>query len=145
MGWLDKVSKVGQSIDFAFMPVTKVKGFVKSWTPSRSCKTEKDYQRSLETYLRSKLLNKVRSEEKLMRRLHGDIVIGSTLIEMKANFKGTSQYDRAVGQLSRYKSAKGIDNIILLIVNVLDEDLYKQLKKKIDWSISRKEIHLIRK
>lgn len=145
MDWLNKLNRAGNSLDVAFFPIPKLKSLIKSWKPPRSCKTERDFQNSLEKYLKSKLIHKIKKEKKLMRRLYGDIVVGRTIIELKANFKTTSQLDRTIGQLSRYKKIGWeIENIIILVVNVIDEDLYKQLNK-VSRGFSSKEVIVMKK
>lgn len=127
LGKVDRTADMWITEQFGFNYVKKL---VRKWKPDKTCKKESDYQKSLSKYLKEAVYQKSAREKKVLKRMHGDIVIGRTVIELKANFKTTGQLDRLYGQIKRYRKAKNIDSIVVVVCNVIDKELFSQLKRE---------------
>lgn len=95
------------------------------WSPS-NCKSEKDYENSLSSFLHEELENHEIIKQYAVGRFHADLVIDDELIiEIKYNFNTLTKYRNLLGQLAEYKDWSG--PIILLLVGKTDPDLKKRL------------------
>ncbi len=105
--------------------VAVVTSKLKDWRP-RSCKTEKDYENSLYTYLHKELPDFQITKQYQKGRIRADLVIADkVIIELKNNLNSTSKYQRLIGQLADYKEWEG--RIVVLLTGETDINLKKQL------------------
>lgn len=111
--------------------VRDVMKLIDAWHP-RGCKTEKDFERSLQRHLEKNLPNADIIAQYASGRVKGDIAVDAQiLIEIKDSLKSTSQLQRLLGQLEIYNSQwKG--KVIVLICGEAQRDLVNTLKKKIE-------------
>lgn len=111
--------------------VREITKLIDAWHP-RGCKTEKDFERSLQKHLEKNLPNADVIAQYASGRVKGDIAVdGEVLIEIKDSLKSTAQLQRLLGQLEIYNTQwKG--KVIVLICGDSQRDLVNTLKKKID-------------
>jgi len=104
---------------------------IDDWHP-RSCKTEKDFERSLHRHLEKNLKDVNVIKQYAAGRVKGDIVVDEKiLIEIKDRLKSTAQLQRLLGQIDIYASQwKG--KVIVIICGESERDLMKTLKSKIE-------------
>lgn len=111
--------------------VREVIRLIDNWHP-RSCKTEKDFERSLHKHLDKNLADVNVVKQYAAGRVKGDIVVDEKiLIELKDSLKSTGQLQRLLGQLDIY-NAQWKGKVIVLICGESERDLMRVLKKKID-------------
>lgn len=95
------------------------------WRP-RNCKTEKDYENSLYSFLHRELEDHQITKQYGIGRVHADLAIDDKLIiEIKYNLNTSAKYQRILGQLAEYKEWGG--RVVLLLVGKTDPNLRKQL------------------
>jgi hypothetical protein len=111
--------------------VRQVTKLIDDWHP-RGCKTEKDFERSLQRHLQKNLENSEVIPQYASGRVKGDIAIdGEILIEIKDSLKSTAQLQRLLGQLELYNTLwKG--KVIVIICGESQKDLVNALNKKIE-------------
>ena len=104
---------------------------IDDWHP-RSCKTEKDLERSLHKHLEKNLPDSEIIMQYASGRIKGDIgVDGHVLIEIKDSLKSTGQLQRLMGQLDLYHGLwKG--KVIVVICGDSQRDLVNALTKKVE-------------
>jgi hypothetical protein len=113
----------------AWDDVGAVASIIKKWQP-KECKTEKDYERSLYTFLHERFGDVQITKQYAKGRIRADLVIADRVIlELKNNLDSTAKYQRLVGQLSEYKDWDG--RIIILLTGQTDPNLRKQLERHI--------------
>ncbi len=113
MKWLDDIGTV--------------KSLIQKWD-AKKCKTEKDYELSLYTYLHKMLPNMQITKQYARGRIKADLVVADKIIiELKTNLKTTDQYLKLVGQISQYKEWEG--KIIILLTGETEISLKKDLIK----------------
>lgn len=111
--------------------VREVINLIDEWHP-RSCKTEKDFERSLHKHLEKNLPDANVVKQYAAGRVKGDIVVDEKiLIEIKDSLKSTGQLQRLLGQLDIY-NAQWKGKVIVLICGESERDLMKVLTKKIE-------------
>ncbi len=116
---------------FNLNPVGIVTDIIKRWRPGK-CKTEKEYEKSLYTFLEKQLPDIEIIKQFGIGRTKVDIAIGrKVFIEIKHKFNSTSKLQRLLGQLSLYKKEKDEDLIILLCGDV-DKNILRQLKDEVE-------------
>ena len=116
---------------FNFNPVGTVTDIIKRWRPGK-CKTEKEYEKSLYTFLEKQLPDIEITKQFGIGRTKVDIAVGrKVFIEIKYKLNSTSKLQRLLGQLSLYKKEKEEDLIILLCGNV-DKNILRQLKDEVE-------------
>lgn len=111
--------------------VQEVMRLIDGWHP-RGCKTEKDFERSLQKYLEKSLPKSDVISQYASGRVKGDIAVdGAILIEIKDGLESTAQLQRLLGQLELYNSLwKG--RVIVIICGDSQRDLVNALNKKIE-------------
>jgi len=104
---------------------------IDDWHP-RSCKTEKDFERSLHKHLEKNLPSSEIIMQYASGRVKGDIGIdGQILVEIKDDLKSTGQLQRLMGQLDLYNGLwKG--KVIVVICGDSQRDLVNALTKKVE-------------
>ncbi len=104
---------------------------IDSWRP-RSCKTEKDLERSLHKHLQKNLESLDVIMQYAAGRVKADIVVDDKiLIEIKDSLKSTGQLQRLLGQLDIY-AAQWKGKVIVVICGDSQRDLVKVLEKKVE-------------
>ena len=102
---------------------------IEKWKP-RKYKTEKDFEKSLYSYLEKELEDIQITRQYAKGRIRADIVVDDVvIIELKNNFDSTAKYQRLVGQLSEYKEWDG--NIVVLLTGKTDSNLKRQLTQHV--------------
>ncbi len=102
---------------------------IEKWKP-RKCKTEKDFEKSLYSYLEKELEDIQITRQYAKGRIRADIVVDDVvIIELKNNLDSTAKYQRLVGQLSLYKEWDGY--IVVLLTGKTDSNLRRQLTKHV--------------
>ena len=108
-------------------PFAEVRGAIKSWKP-RGCKTEKDYERSLEAKLRKELKKRNIQTQYGSVRQKVDIVVDSKVaIEIKKDLNSTGDLQRTIGQLDQYLHAW--EGVFLVLCGETAPDLLKSLQQ----------------
>jgi len=121
MGLLDKIKFQ------AWDDVGAVVSLIKKWHP-RTCKTEKDYERSLYEYLHEQFGDLQVTKQYARGRIRADLcVAGKVIVELKNNLDTTAKYQRLVGQLTEYKRWDG--RVVVLLTGKTDPNLRKQLDR----------------
>ena len=117
------------SFKFRFWdPAGTVRQLINTWNPS-DCNTEKDYEKSLYSYLRSHLQDIVITPQYAYGRAKADLVVGGKVaIEIKKDLKGTSEFQRLLGQITQFKQWKG--SFIVLLVGSTDLNLLDELRNQ---------------
>jgi hypothetical protein len=107
-----------------------VAGLIEKWQP-KDCKTEKDYELSLYSYLHDELKDVQVTRQFARGRVKADIEVGGqVIIELKHNLKSTAEFHRLVGQLDSYKEWDG--RIILVLCGDTEPNLLKDLKARME-------------
>ncbi len=123
MGFLEK-------LNYFLNAAGMVEDIIKDWKPG-DCRTEKDYEKSLYTFLHKRLEDIQITKQYAKGRIHADLVVGDKIIiELKNNLDTTSKYQRLIGQLAEYKDWEG--KVILVLAGETDPNLRKQLKKYVE-------------
>jgi hypothetical protein len=119
MGLLDNIKfSMWDSVDATISLLEK-------WNPT-SCKTEKDYENSLYTYLHSALKDIQITKQYAVGRTKADLMVGERIIvELKKDLSTTAQYQRLIGQITEYKGWKGA--VVVLLVGKTDPNLKKEV------------------
>lgn len=100
------------------------------WHP-RNCKTEKDYENSLYTFLHKKLEDHQITKQYAIGRLRADLVIDNRLIiEIKYKLNTLQKYQRLLGQLAGYKGWDG--RVVLVLIGKTDPNLRKELTSHLE-------------
>jgi len=113
-------------IGFKLDSMGKVEKIIKNWKPKR-CTTEKDYEKSLVTFLQEKM-----PDVKIVQQYGAgtqkiDIVVGEEVaIELKKDLKTTSVYQTLIGQLKGYE--KNWDKIFVVVCGEVKDNLKKDLE-----------------
>jgi len=116
---------------FNLNPVGTVTDIIKKWKPG-VCETEKDYEKSLYTFLEKQLPDIEVINQFGIGRTKVDIAVGrKVFIEIKYNLNSTSKLQRLIGQLSLYKKEKDED-LIILICGDVDKNILRQLKDEVE-------------
>ena len=123
MGFLNKVK-------FKLWDATgTIVSIIEKWKP-RKCRTEKDFEKSLYSYLEKELEDIQITRQYAKGRIRADIVVDDVvIIELKNNVDSTAKYQRLVGQLSEYKEWNG--NIVVLLTGKTDSNLKRQLTQRV--------------
>ncbi len=112
---------------FWWDPRGKIKELVETWEP-KQCKTEKEFERSLASFLESQLKGKEVVKQYAVGRIRGDIVIdGKILVEIKTNLDSTGKLQRLLGQIELYKE-DWKKSVLLVLCGAHDTNLIKKLK-----------------
>ncbi len=100
------------------------------WSP-KNCKSEKDYEKSLYTFLHEELGNVQVTKQFSKGRMKADIVVGDEVIwELKHDLDTTAKLQRLVGQqLRTYKEWDG--PVIVLLTGTTEPNIRKQLARLI--------------
>lgn len=111
--------------------VRQILKLIDDWRP-RSCKTEKDLERSLHRHLEKNLPSSEIVMQYASGRVKGDLGIdGQILVEIKDSLKSTAQLQRLMGQLDLYNGLwKG--TVIVVICGDSQRDLVNALTKKVE-------------
>ncbi len=118
MGLIDKLKWWGDSVGVLTSLFSK-------WSPHK-CKSEKDYENSLSSFLHEELENHEITKQYAIGRFRADLAIDDELIiEIKYNFNTLTKYRSLLGQLAEYKEWGG--RVIVLLVGKTDPDLKKRL------------------
>lgn len=129
-----------ERITFNWDPVTAVKKQIDRWHLF-DCNTEKDFERSLCAFLKSRLRETSVVPQNAFGRHKADLLVnGNVIVEIKSRLKSTAEYQRLIGQLDQYKRWDG--SVIVLLVGQWDANRRIELKRWIgrDWS---SKFHLI--
>jgi len=114
-------------IKFFWDSVGTVTQLIDKWSP-RKCYSEKDYEQSLSRFLNREMPDIKVTPQYAIGRTKADLLIGEkVIVEIKKDLVSTAQYDRLVGQLTRYKDWNG--SVVVLLVGETDPDLSKDLTK----------------
>ena len=112
-------------------------------TDSKRCKTEKDYEKSLVTHLRTELPGISVTPQYARGRIKADLLVGEkVIVEIKKDMKSTGNCQRLVGQLSEYAGWEG--RVVILLVGETDPDLKMSVDKAIcklnndNWGVAEK-------
>jgi hypothetical protein len=109
-----------------------VADLVNDWKAFR-CKTEKDYERSLYTFLHKSLDGIQVTKQFANGRVRADLVVGNkVMIELKVNLDSTGTYQRLIGQLEDYQDWKG--DIVIVLLGRTDPNL----RKKLDGQVAKR-------
>lgn len=94
MGLLDKLKfQAWDSVD-------AIVSLLEKWEPE-GCKTEKDFEKSLYTYLHTELGDVQITKQFAHGRIRADLAVGDkVIIELKNNLDSTAKYQRLVGQIA---------------------------------------------
>ena len=123
MGLIDKVKWLWDRVKVLTSLFSK-------WHP-RNCKSEKDYENSLYSFLNKELEGHQITKQYAFGRFRADVVIdGRLIIEIKYNLNSTAKYRSLLGQLAEYKKWPG--RIILLLVGKTDPNLKEQLTSHLE-------------
>jgi hypothetical protein len=116
-----------------------VVGMIEKWEPKR-CKTEKDYEKSLYSYLHGQLEEIQVTKQYAKGRIRADIVVAdSVIVELKHNLDTTAKFQRLVGQLDEYKRWDG--KIVVILTGTTEPNLRKDLIKHLrDWNSDNFEL-----
>jgi len=105
-------------------------GLINKWEP-KNCKTEKDYEKSLVTFIRSELPDIEVTPQFAFGRAKADLVIGrKVIVEIKTNLNSTGSCQRLIGQLHDYSEWEG--QIIVLLTGTTCPDLKMKIEKAIN-------------
>lgn len=117
-----------ERLRFKFLdPVGMISSLIKEWKPIR-CKTEKDYEKSLYSFLHKRLEDTQITKQYAKARIRADLVVGDrVIIELKNNLNTTAKYQKLIGQITEYKEWDG--EIIIVLTGERDANLYKELMK----------------
>jgi len=103
---------------------------ISRWVPKK-CSTEKEYEKSLLNFLNKEIPDIKIIPQYAIGRSKADLLIGNDIIlEIKKDLTKTTQYDRLIGQLTRYQEWKG--RVIVLLVGEVDNNLKKGIEKFIN-------------
>jgi hypothetical protein len=103
-----------------------VVALLEKWHP-RNCKSEKDFELSLQTFLDGQLEGVPIVRQYAIGRVKADLMIGKrVIVEMKHNLDSTGKYQRLVGQLTEYEKWDGF--VIVILTGESDKELIKELK-----------------
>ena len=117
-------------IKFLWDSTGTVTQLIDKWSP-RKCRYEKDYEQSLSRFLNKEIPDIKVTPQYAIGRTKADLLIGEkVIVEIKKYLMSTAQYDRLVGQLTRYKDWNG--SVVILLVGKTDPDLKKDLTKFIN-------------
>ena len=84
-----------------------ISSLVEQWHP-RKCKTEKQYEKSLYTFLHRQLEDIQVTKQFAKGRIRADLVVGDkVIVELKNNFSTTAKYQKLIGQITEYKDWMG--------------------------------------
>src|SRR5712664_87856 len=124
---------------YSFNPVRTVQELIEEWKPGNLA-LEKNYEKSLLEFLRSKLRHVKITRQYGAARIKCDVAVGKdALIELKTNLTTTAKLQRLLGQVQLYK--KELDTpIIILLLGRTDDDLFKTL-----YSNSSNSVRLVQK
>jgi len=111
--------------------VRQVLRLIDDWYP-RSCKTEKDFEKSLIRHLEKNLTKADIIKQYAAGRVKGDIVVDKeVLLELKQGLDSTSKVQRLLGQIEIY-NAEWRGSVVIVICGKSQADLLKMVKKKVD-------------
>jgi len=133
------VSNPKLALRYSFNPVRTVQELIEEWKPG-NLPLEKDYEKSLLEFLRSKLRHVKITRQYGTARVKCDLAVGKdVLIELKTNLTSTHKLQRLLGQVQLY--TKELDKpVIVLLLGRTDDDLFKDL-----YSNTGKNVYLIQK
>ena len=104
-----------------------ISSLIEEWRP-RKCKTEKQYEKSLYTFLHRQLEEIQVTKQFAKGRIRADLVVGDkVIVELKNNFNTTAKYQKLIGQITEYKEWDG--QIIVVLTGDTDPNLHKELTK----------------
>jgi hypothetical protein len=105
-----------------------VQQLINQWNPG-VLKSEKEYERSLSTFLRSELEGIKITQQYARDRYRFDIVLNESLaIELKYNLKNVGDFQRLLGQLLLSKRWEG--QVLVLLVGDTDPDILDSLMRE---------------
>jgi hypothetical protein len=105
----------------------EVQAVIKSWKP-RGCRTEKDYERSLEGRLRSELKDRKVQPQYGSARQRVDIVVGNKVpIEIKKDLVTTAKLQQTLGQLDQY--IESWEKVFLVLCGNTPPDILASLRQ----------------
>ena len=108
-------------------PLRMISSLIQEWKPIR-CKTEKEYEKSLYSFLHKRLEDIQVTKQYAKGRIRADLVVGDqVIVELKNNFNTTAKYQKLIGQLAEYEEWGG--QIIVVLTGDTDANLYKELMK----------------
>ena len=120
-----------QKIRFNFFDAGEmIVHYIEKWRP-RKCKTEKEYEKSLYTFLHKQLEDIQVTKQFAKGRIRADLVVGDkVIVELKNNLNTTAKYQKLIGQITEYKKWDG--QIIIVLTGDTDLNLHKELTKYIE-------------
>ena len=108
-------------------PLGMVTSLIREWRPVR-CRTEKDYEKSLYSFLHKRLEDIQITKQYARGRIRADLAIGEkVIVELKNNLNTTAKYQKLIGQLTQYEEEWN-GQIIILLTGSTDPNLRKELK-----------------
>ena len=121
---------IGEKIRFKWDPLGMVGGLIKKWKP-RDCKTEKDYEKSLYSFLHKELGDIQVTKQFARGRVRADLAVGDkVIIELKNSLDTTAKYQRLMGQLREYQDWDGF--IVVVLTGKTDPNLRKELDNYVE-------------
>ena len=113
-------------IGFEWDIMGTVEKIIKKWKPER-CTREKDYERSLVTFLQEKMPDVIIVPQYGAGTQKIDIVVGEeVVIELKNDLKTTSECQKLIGQLNGYE--RNWDKIFVVVCGEIKDNLKKDLE-----------------
>jgi len=99
-----------QKIRFNFFDAGEmIVHYIEKWRP-RKCKTEKEYEKSLYTFLHKQLEDIQVTKQFAKGRIRADLVVGDkVIVELKNNLNTTAKYQKLIGQITEYKKWDGCE------------------------------------
>ncbi len=107
-----------------------VQDLVNEWK-ARSCKTEKDYEKSLYAFLLDALDGIQITKQFASGRVRADVVVGDkVIVELKVNLDSMGKFHRLIGQLESYTEWRG--HVLVVLLGATDPNLRTRLDEAVE-------------
>jgi len=120
-----------ERVEFALDAGPFVSGRIEEkWDPGE-CKNEKDYEKSLQSFLQAELYGIPITRQFGHGQMRADLAVGEKLLlELKHNFDSTSELQRSIGQLEILRTLG--KTVIVVLAGRTDPNFAKQLEEHIE-------------
>jgi hypothetical protein len=119
------------ALKYANNPGKTVAELIEEWKPT-AARLESEYEKSLHSFLKSKLTFTKVTRQYGTARVKCDIATGNdVMIELKAGFKSTQKLQRLIGQIELFNREWEDKSIIVLLLGETEEDLLHDLNRSI--------------
>src|SRR5438552_3753368 len=112
-------------------PPKTVNGLISAWAP-QPARSEADYEKSLHTFLKSKLPFTKITRQYGSARVKCDLAVGTEVfIELKKGLKSTNRLQRLIGQIELYRKEWEGKPLFIVLLGDSEDDLLHDLNRSI--------------